>query len=302
MPASMKQKVCLVTGASRGIGKGIALALGKAGHKVYITGRTKVATKKSPVAMDTTAAEINKASISTGGRCIPIICDHADDESTKNVFDRIMKENGRLDILVNNAYAAVNAILETSKQKFWEKDLSVWNASHNVGLRSHYVCSVFASKIMVPRNEGLIVNISSFGGLEYAWFANDIAYGVGKAALDRLGSDMAHELKKHNVCCVTLWPGTVRTGLVGDNPGFENGETPEFCGRCVLAISENLNKIFPSRTGRILLSTELAAEFHFTDVDGKIPNSHPGDLREQMSAAPKHWLLKGGDKYISSKM
>ena len=300
---STSQKICLVTGASRGIGKGIALALCKAGHKVYITGRTKVATKKSPVAMDTTAAEINKVSISSGGQCIPIICDHADDESTKNVFETIVKENnGRLDILVNNAYAAVNALLESNNQKFWEKDLSIWNASHNVGLRSHYVCSVYASKIMVPKQQGLIVNISSFGGLEYAWFANDIAYGVGKAALDRLGNDMAHELKKHNVCCVTLWPGTVRTELVGNNPGFENGETPEFSGRCVLAISENLNKIFPSRTGRILLSTELAEEFDFTDIDGKIPNSHPNDLREQMTTPPKHWVLSGGNKYISSKM
>ena len=297
------RKVCLVTGASRGIGKGIALALCKAGHKVYITGRTRVATKKSPVTMDSTAAEINKAALPAGGRCIPIFCDHSDDASTKSVFDLVAKQNGgRLDVLVNNAYAAVNAIVDSASQKFWEKDLSVWDASHNVGLRSHYVCSVLASQLMVPRKEGLIVNISSFGGLEYAWFANDVAYGVGKAALDRLGSDMAHELKKHNVCCVTLWPGTVRTELVGDRPGFENGETPEFTGRCVVAISENLDAIFPARTGRVLLSTELAKEFHFTDLDGKLPNSHPEDLREKMATPPRHWVLKGGEKYLTSKI
>ena len=154
---------------------------------------------------------------------------------------------------------------------------------------------------MVPRKEELIVNISSFGGLRIRVVANDVAYGVGKAALDRPKSDMAHELKKHNVCCVTLWPGTVKTELVGDRPGFENGETPEFTGRCVVAISENLDAIFPARTGRVLLSTELAKEFHFTDLDGKLPNSHPADLREKMATPPRHWVFERWRKVLDQQ-
>merc|ERR1712007_217143 len=113
------------------------------------------------------AAEICDAAKGKG-TCIGILCDHSDDASVEALFDTVERERGRLDILVNNAYGAVNSILETAGKKFWEKSPSVWDASNNVGLLSHYVASVFAARCMVPQKRGLIVNISSVGGLRYA--------------------------------------------------------------------------------------------------------------------------------------
>uniref|UniRef100_A0A8W8JRX3 Dehydrogenase/reductase SDR family member 1 n=1 Tax=Magallana gigas TaxID=29159 RepID=A0A8W8JRX3_MAGGI len=209
---SLSGRVCIVTGASRGIGRGIALQLGEAGATVYITGRKLVDSQGDPTAgtLKATASEVE----SRGGKCIPVQCDHSKDEEIAALFEKVKTEqNGRLDILVNNAYAAVQAISEYMGKPFWEQPLSMWDTVNNVGLRNHYMCTVYAAKMMVPRKSGLIVNISSAGGLAYLF---NVAYGIGKEACDRMAADCAVELRKHNVAHVSIWPGPVITEHVDD--------------------------------------------------------------------------------------
>ncbi|XP_021379336.1 dehydrogenase/reductase SDR family member 1-like [Mizuhopecten yessoensis] len=214
-------KVCIVTGATRGIGKGIALQLGEAGATVYITGRTLVAAKDSKVggSLTDTAREIEER----GGKCIPVQCDHTKDEEIQQLFDKVKREQeGQLDILVNNAFNAAKAIFDQMKVPFWEQPMDMWDTVNNVGLRNHYLCTVYAAKMMVPRNRGLIVTISSIGGLTYLM---NVPCGVGKEACDRMVADCAIELKKHNIAMVSLWPGTVRTeqsSVILSQGGFDN--------------------------------------------------------------------------------
>lgn len=281
---SLAGKVCLVTGASRGIGKGIALQLGQAGATVYITGRTL---KKGPSDMGSlvdTAAEIEER----GGRCVPVVCDHSKDEDIQNLFDRIKTEqSGQLDILVNNAYSGVTAIMKYTGVGFWEQPFSLWDDINCVGLRNHYLCTVLASRLMVPRKKGLIVNISSGGGLRYLF---NIPYGVGKAACDRMAADCAFELRKHNVAVVSLWPGVARTEIIvssveqaSTKPQPESkfagtfskriasGESVEFAGKSIVNLA--LDRNLMSKSGRILITADLASEYGFVDIDGKSPDN-----------------------------
>lgn len=166
----MKGQVCVVTGASRGIGRGIALQLCQAGATVYITGRH----------LDTLQATAQEAQ-SRGGRCVPVVCDSSQESEVRNLFEQVDREQqGRLDVLVNNAYAGVQSILNNSNKSFWESPASIWDDINNVGLRGHYLCSVYGARLMVPAGRGLIVIISSIGGLQYLF---SVPYGVGKAAV-----------------------------------------------------------------------------------------------------------------------
>ncbi|XP_078604718.1 dehydrogenase/reductase SDR family member 1-like [Branchiostoma floridae x Branchiostoma japonicum] len=265
-------KVAVVTGATRGIGKGIALQLGEAGATVYITGRTLQPTGKGTSLIEC-AEEIEKR----GGKCIPVQCDHEKDDNIKALFDRIEREqNGQLDILVNNAYKAVTGIFESEKKSFWEQDPGFWDEVNNVGLRNHYICSVYAARLMVPQKKGLIVNISSPGGLQYVF---NVAYGIGKTACDRMAADCAHELRKHNVAFISLWPGAVKTELVTnlltERPEsetakmFAHTETVEFSGKSIVHLASDPNIM--QKSGRILFTCLLAEEYGFTDIDGKMP-------------------------------
>ncbi|XP_038069912.1 dehydrogenase/reductase SDR family member 1-like [Patiria miniata] len=274
-------KVCLVTGASRGIGRGIALQLGKAGATVYITGRTldPTGTEGSRGSLRETAEEVE----ARGGKCIPVQCDHADDEQVEKLFNRISQEqNGRLDLLVNNAYAAVKTLLACQGKKFWETPPTLWDDVNTVGLRGHYIATWHAAQLMIPAKQGLIVNISSIAGLRY--YLN-VAYSVGKAACDRLATDCALEMKKHNVASVSLWPGAVKTEIFMDLVAatsdttskagntlinvIKNGESVEFSGKAVVHLASDPNIM--KKSGRVLLSAELADEYGFTDIDGRSP-------------------------------
>lgn len=278
----LNEKVCIVTGASRGIGKGIALILAKAGAIVYITGRTLDTAEGKTGSLHQTAEEIEQDCV---GKCIPVKCDHANDEEVKQLFDKVSKEqNGRLDILVNNAYSGVQAIVSQSGKPFYEQPLGIWDEINNVGLRSNYIAACLAAKMMVPAKQGLIVNVSSAGGLRYLF---NVAYGTGKAANDRMSTDMAHELKKNNVACMSLWPGTVMTEniqeIINSEQRIETAQTkrfariftdaehPTYSGKAVafLAADSNIMK----KSGRILIVAELAREYGFKDVAGNQPLS-----------------------------
>lgn len=265
----MKGQVCVVTGASRGIGRGIALQLCQAGATVYITGRH----------LDTLQVTAQEAQ-SRGGRCVPVVCDSSQESQVQSLFEQVNEEQGRLDVLVNNAYAGVQAILTNAKKPFWESPASLWDDMNNVGLRGHYLCSVYGARLMVPAGRGLIVVISSAGGLQYLF---NVSYGVGKAACDRLAADCAQELRRHGVSYVSLWPGLVQTELLKDHlmkddntedslfnlvrNRFSSAETTEMSGKCVVALATDPNIL--SLSGKVLPSCDLARRYGLRDVDGR---------------------------------
>jgi NAD(P)-dependent dehydrogenase (short-subunit alcohol dehydrogenase family) len=185
----------------------------------------------------------------------------------------VLDEHGRIDVLVNNAFIVTNEL--TSGRPFWEIPISNWDDMIDIGTRSAYVASVFAARAMVAAGSGLIANISSSGAEEYAW---QVAYGVGKCALDRITADTAHELAQHGVSVVSLWPGFVRTeridmgaaaGLLPETLDLSTSESPRFTGRAVVALATD--PAVARWSGQAVSSRELADEYGFTDVDGRLP-------------------------------
>jgi dehydrogenase/reductase SDR family protein 1 len=284
MNADVRGTVAIVTGASRGIGKGIALELGAAGATVYATARsTNEDDHPLPGTIGATALEVDAIGKDAGGTGIAVALDHRDDAAVEALFDRVLAEHGHLDVLVNNAFIVTDQL--TSGLPFWEADISNWDDMIDVGTRSAYVASVFAARTMVPANAGLIVNVSSSGAEEYAW---QVAYGVGKCALDRMTADTAHEIAAHGadgVSVVSVWPGFVRTeridvgaamGLLPDSLDLTTAESPRFMGRAVVALATDPD--VTRWSGRAVSARDLADEYGFTDVDGQLPS---GPLRHR---------------------
>ncbi|MBE9228778.1 SDR family NAD(P)-dependent oxidoreductase [Phormidium sp. LEGE 05292] len=280
MSKYLEGKIALVTGATRGLGKGIAVGLGEAGATVYITGRTLESNDNSGSLRETESAVID-----AGGICIPIQVNHSDDEQVRLLFERIQDEQGKLDVLVNNVYSGVQAITEASGKGFWESEPNFWDACNNVGLRSHYVASVYAARMMTQHQQGLICTISSWGGLSYIF---GIPYTVGKSACDRLAADMAIELKPHNVTSLSIWPGIVGTEHITrlaaqmreeettdpQSAVFREGynwETPLLTGRVIAALTADPNVI--RRTGKVQIVAELAQHYGLVDQNGDRPVS-----------------------------
>jgi NAD(P)-dependent dehydrogenase (short-subunit alcohol dehydrogenase family) len=275
--SSLDGKVAIVTGASRGIGKGCALELGAAGATVYVTARSITEDDHPlPGTIGATAAEID----ALGGTGVAVALDHRDDDAVAALFERVLEAHARLDVLVNNAFIVTNEL--TSGLPFWEVPISNWDDMLDIGTRSAYVASVFAARAMIAAGSGLIANISSSGAQEYAW---QVAYGVGKCALDRITADTAHELAPHGVSVVSLWPGFVRTeridmgaaaGLLPDTLDLSTSESPRFTGRAVVALATD--PAVARWSGHAVSSRDLADEYGFTDVDGCLP---AGPLRHR---------------------
>jgi len=267
----LRGKVAVVTGASRGVGKGCALGLGEAGATVYITARTVEPNQAPyPGSLAETIQEIEQL----GGTAIALPCDHSDDGAVAQAIDRVAEEQGRIDILVNNVFGLPADLNLWSQGNFWEKPLSFWDEQINVGLRSHYVASFFVVPHMLSQGTGLIVNISSPGATRYHM---DVAYGAGKAGVDKLSMDMAHELKEHNVAVLSLWPGLVATERIVDSMGEEMlkqvaHESPTFTGRAIAALAGDKNIMEKSGIKQVVY--KLAEEYGFTDIDDTIPNAH----------------------------
>ena len=269
---SLKGRVALVTGASRGVGKGIAVGLGEAGATVYLTGRT-VQQGASPGGLGDTlfaaAAEVTRV----GGQGIAAPCDHTDDEQVRALFDRIKAEQGRLDILVNNVWGGYEHFYDGTQfweeQGFWTMPLARWDKSFAAGVRAHYVASVFAAPIMISQGAGLIVNVSFFAAQRDD---KGVIYGVAKNADDRMAACMAHELRPHGVAAVALYPGLVRTESVLAAANFfdmTNAESPQFVGRAVAALAADPHIL--DKSGQVQVAAQVALDYGFTDIDGKQP-------------------------------
>jgi len=270
----LEGKVAVVTGGTRGVGKGVALALGEAGALVYVTGRTMEPGNASwSGSLRETAEEIARR----GGRCIPLVCDHADDEQVEQLFARVHEEqDGRIDVLVNNVFAAPAQM--PVNVPFWQLDDGLWETLLHVGLRSHYIASRCAAPRMVARRQGLIVNTSSGGAVRYTF---NVPFGVQKAGVDKMARDMAHDLRPFDVAAVVIWPGFIKSEKFLAQPDrlppalaqriMADGESPEFAGRAVAALAADPHVM--EKSGKLLLAAELAAEYGFVDVDGRVPQA-----------------------------
>ncbi len=267
-----KPRVSLVTGASRGAGKGIARALAACGDTVYVTGRSRTeGDAPLPGTVFETVREIEAA----GGKAVGVICDHQDDQQVEALFERIMQEHGQLDILVNNAAHIHDDLIKPGG--FWTKSIDLVGIL-DVGLRSAYIASYNAAKIMSQQGHGLIVNTSSFGARCYM---HGPAYGAQKAGLDKMTWDMAHDLKPFGVNCISLWMGILNTErtekVIASEPEkyahfSDVCETPDFTGRVIDALYKDPE--LPMRSGRTMIGAELAIELTIQDIDGRQPPSH----------------------------
>ena len=262
--ADLKGKVAVVTGGSRGVGKGAAEGLAEAGATVYITGRSEsFDVPPADRTIQATARQVDEL----GGTGLAVRLDHDNDDEVRELFARIRQEQGRLDILVNNAYKIPDPPVWGGG--FWEHPLSAWDDQCGIGLRGYYVSAVYAAPLMVEQGGGLIVNISSRAGGEYVFSAS---YGVGKAGVDRMARDFAVELRPHGVAALSLWPGSVKTEFIMD--AVQRGDvtldptvaqSPRFTGRCIAALA--MDPDLMEKSGGVYKVAELAREYRFSDPD-----------------------------------
>tara|TARA_B100001245_G_scaffold35452_1_gene22859 strand:- start:74 stop:979 length:906 start_codon:yes stop_codon:yes gene_type:complete len=282
--APLAGQVAVVTGASRGIGKGIAIGLGEAGATVYVTGRTRGSGDRT---IDTTAELVSLA----GGQGHAVEVDHAVDSEIDGLFELVESEHGGLDILVNNVFKIPDP--PAWEGGFWEHPLEIWDGQVGIGLRSHYVASRSAAPLLLQHEGSMIFNITSPAGFTYLFNA---AYSIGKAALDRMTHDLGLELLSKGVSVIGLRPGPVRTEFIQDQASAgasvltEGVETPIFVGRVVAAVAADQGRL--EMTGRVHWTTDLGSHYGLVDEDGAIPMS----ARERFKDAPR------ADPYASEPM
>jgi NAD(P)-dependent dehydrogenase (short-subunit alcohol dehydrogenase family) len=273
---SLSNTVALVTGASRGAGRGIALELGAAGATVYVTGRSvdgRPTTDNVPGTIDESAREVTKR----GGRGIAIRCDHTVDADVESLFGRIRDAHGRLDILVNNVWGGY----ENSECRplplvpFWEQSLHQWDGMFTAGVRAHLTASRLAVPLMLPQRRGLIV--STTANLEALPYMRNLFYDLAKYAIARMVWAIAQELREHGITALAVAPGFMRTERVVEAfrragvPDAINGpggpkETTAYLGRAIVALASDAR--VAEKSGQLLEVGSLAREYGFTDVDG----------------------------------
>ncbi|WP_341889600.1 SDR family NAD(P)-dependent oxidoreductase [Variovorax sp. YR752] len=278
--------VAVVTGASRGAGRGIAIELGAAGATVYVTGRS---TRGAPAAgyeqllamsklatlpgdIDDTAEQVGRA----GGTGIAVRCDHGDAAQVGQLFERVQVEQGRIDVLVNNAWGGHESFDGVFDAPFWKHPLSHWDAMMDRGVRLHLMASRAAAPLMVAQGRGLIVATTFWDRDRY--LRGNLFYDLAKAAINRLAFGVAEELRPHGVASLALSPGWMRTEFVlaghhtdeahwREVPALARTESPRYLGRAVAALAADREVM--TRSGRVHRVADLAREYGFTDVDGR---------------------------------
>ena len=246
-------QIAVVTGAAYGIGRGVAAVLADQGATVFVTGRS---TPDGAI----------------GDRITGIRCDHRDDAQVAAAFDQVARA-GAIDILVNAVWGGYEQMMENGEftwmKPFWEQPLWRWDAMFAAGVRAHYHASQIAARSMVARRRGIIVNLSHWAAQKHA---GNVAYGVSKAATDKMVADMAFELRPHGVAAVSIYPGMVRTEKVMAAAAWldlSNSESPEFIGRAVAALAADPDVL--RHSGQVLVAARVAEEYGFSDIDGKQP-------------------------------
>lgn len=245
----------MVTGASRGVGRGVASELAAGGARVFVTGRSLP----------------EQAQI--GERITAVRCDHSEDTQVDAAFNLIFRGAETVNILVNNVWGGYERMVEdgnfTWPKPFWEQPIWRWDAMFNAGVRAHYRAAQLVAPGMIASGRGLIVNISFWAAQKHL---GNVAYGVSKAATDKMTADMAYELKPHGVTVISLYPGLVRTEKVMEAAQYldlSNSESPEFIGRAVSALATDRNAI--RHSGKVLVAAAVARDYGFDDIDGKEP-------------------------------
>ncbi|WP_371086403.1 SDR family oxidoreductase [Variovorax sp. RCC_210] len=285
-PRPLKDCVAIVTGASRGAGRGIALELGAAGATVYVTGRstrTKPAGSYGqllalsdmaavPGSIDDTADEVTRH----GGHGIAVQCDHTREEEVTALFDRVAQEAGRLDLLVNNAWGGHESFTGVFDAPFWEHPLANWDAMFDRGVRNHLLASRCAAPLLLRQKKGLVVTTTFWDRDRY--LRGNLYYDLAKAAMTRLAFGMAQDFRPHGVASVAVSPGWMRTEFVlaghktdeahwQERPALARTESPRYLGRAVAALAGDAQVM--EKTGEVLRVADLALAYGFTDVDGR---------------------------------
>lgn len=298
-------RVAVVTGASRGAGRGIAAELGAAGATVYVTGRSTrrepastygaflrvVGLERMPGSVEETADEVTRA----GGRGVAVRCDHTREEEVRALFARVEQEVGRVDVLVNNAWGGHESFTASALgSPFWEQSLAQWEAMFDRGVRSHILASRAAAPLLVRQGTGLVVTTTFWDRGRY--LRGNLFYDLAKATMTRLAFGLAEELRPHGVASVAVSPGWMRTELVlaahgaseegwRERPELAATESPRYVGRAVAALAADPEVM--GRSGGVYRAGDLAREYGFTDVDGRVvpPFELAGEAEERAASA-----------------
>jgi NAD(P)-dependent dehydrogenase (short-subunit alcohol dehydrogenase family) len=285
---TLRDRIAIVTGASRGGGKGIAMELGAAGCTVYVTGRSargepppdygeflrKSGMPEMPGTIDDTADAVTAA----GGRGIAVRCDHTDRDQVSELFARVEREHGRLDVLVNNAWGGHESFdLGAMNKPFWEQTIDHWTSMFDHGVRNHVLAAQLAAPMLVTQKRGLVVTTTFWDRDRY--LKGNMFYDLAKATMNRLAFDVAEELRSHGVASIALAPGWMRTELVlaghkatettwHEHPSLTRTESTRYIGRAVAALAADDSVL--AKTGKVLYVGDLASEYGFTDIDGRV--------------------------------